>query len=384
LHAHTTEEIAYDLGDALATYRKNRAQGMDVKPPWREKKYRPLSFSSGYGWRASDDRRRFKEPRLRLSLGKSEAPIWLALPKVVDSSTALTVGHERWGEVKLCWDRDARAWSLHVAYRAVVAPVPGDPGVLVAVDEGIINPMALAVATPIGFDVLVIGGRQGRAIRHRRNKSNAKIQKLLSETKPGSRRHKHLVRAKKANQARTARRLRDFDHQVSRKAADFVTRHKAGRVVVGDVRGIEANTRKEHRPRKETRQELSQWRRSAHESYLHHKTGIGPEHVNERLTTKTCPACGARNRPKGRDYRCRVCGFRCHRDAVGAINILMIATHGELTPIGPDQKVRTTYLRAVKYWSTDQSRAHSNKVLCQRRQDLARVRSTAENPARPF
>jgi hypothetical protein len=47
LHAHTTEEIAYDLKDAIATARVNRRAGMKVRSPWRRKNYRPLSFTAG-------------------------------------------------------------------------------------------------------------------------------------------------------------------------------------------------------------------------------------------------------------------------------------------------------------------------------------------------
>lgn len=80
------------------------------------------------------------------------------------------------------------------------------------------------------------------------------------------------------------------------------------------------------------------------------KTGVAIEHLTERTTTRTCPKCRKHNRPKGRDYRCS-CGFRCHRNAVGAINIWLPATYGELIPIGADVCIRVTCLRAVPRWS---------------------------------
>ena len=102
------------------------------------------------------------------------------------------------------------------------------------------------------------------------------------------------------------------------------------------------------------------------------------EHLDESGSTKTCPACKTRNRPTGRDYRCKNpdCGFACHRDAVGAINILQKAIHGAYVPIGPDTTIRVTYLRAVERWSKDQRNAHQ-KV--QRRK--ARALSSAQNRA---
>ena len=44
-HAHTAQAIAYDLNDALATMRENKKAGRKARAPWREKKYRPLSFT---------------------------------------------------------------------------------------------------------------------------------------------------------------------------------------------------------------------------------------------------------------------------------------------------------------------------------------------------
>ena len=58
------------------------------------------------------------------------------------------------------------------------------------------------------------------------------------------------------------------------------------------------------------------------------------------------------------------------------MNILQKAIYGEYIPIGPDTKVRVTYLRAVERWSADQRKAH-RKVQCQK----ARALSSAQNRA---
>lgn len=369
LHAHTVEEVAYDLHDAIETSRTNRKAGMKVRAPWRKKNYRPLSFTAGYGWRV-------KGKKLKLSLGLKDhhlSRINLDLPEVADPATGQAVPYSEWGEVRLCWDQDARQWSLHIAVPTVPAPVL-DPSKVVAIDEGIINPMALATRTEDGFDVLVINGREVRAIKRERNKAVGSISRLLSRTKQGSKRHRHLVASKKKVKARANARLYDFNHQVAHKAASFVQDHGCGRVVVGDVRGIERNTEKKRRARRSTRQQLSQWERGEQEGLLSHKLGATLEHINEAFTSRTCPACLEHNRPRGRDYRCKHCGFSCHRDAVGAINILVLATHdGVFTPIGPGCQIRVTYLRAVPRWSPGQRRAQSAKS--------ARARSKAENPA---
>jgi len=44
--------------------------------------------------------------------------------------------------------------------------------------------------------------------------------------------------------------------------------------------------------------------------------------VPEEYTSPICPVCGDKNHAVGRNYECKSCGFRYHRDGVGAINIL--------------------------------------------------------------
>ncbi|HEY6284034.1 MAG TPA: zinc ribbon domain-containing protein [Ktedonobacteraceae bacterium] len=46
---------------------------------------------------------------------------------------------------------------------------------------------------------------------------------------------------------------------------------------------------------------------------------------SERGTSSRCPACGHTHKPKGRNWVCRVCGFRGHRDLVGSVNMHALA-----------------------------------------------------------
>ena len=127
--------------------RENKKAGRKARAPWREKKYRPLSFTKDFGWRITP------EGQLALSLGRGRDRILLPLPEVV-SRDGVPVGPGRWGEIRLCWSITARRWTLHICYgtpsRALPAPVEGGPSVTVAIDEGIINPMALSARMPDG------------------------------------------------------------------------------------------------------------------------------------------------------------------------------------------------------------------------------------------
>ncbi|MDA8400513.1 MAG: transposase [Actinomycetota bacterium] len=371
LHAHTTEAIGYDLNEVIRTSRTNRKNGMKVRAPWRKKNYRPLSFSAGSGWRVRPD------GTLGLSLGRGRPPIVGALPNVEDSATGEAVPVSRWGEIQLCWDKDNRRFSLHIPYKTERQGSDGEA--VTAIDEGVINPMALATfLDDRTIDVTIINGREARAIKRQRNKAVGALQKKLSKTKNGSRKHRRLVAATKRVKGKARLTLRDFDHQVARKAANHVIEHRSGRLVVGDVRGIEQKTKQKRSIGRHGRQQLSQWSRGTQEHYLAENTGLEPEHLNESGSTKTCPACGARNRPTGRDYRCKNpdCGFTCHRDAVGAINILQKATHGDYVPIGPDVTIRVTYLRDEKRWSPDQRNTH-RMVQCRKAITLSSAKNQA-------
>lgn len=93
LHAHTVQLILGDLMDAVSTYRSNRDSGdKNARAPHREKNYRPLEFTAGFGWRVTPDGR-----RIALSFGKGHKRIALPLPEIADPKTGEILPSERWG-----------------------------------------------------------------------------------------------------------------------------------------------------------------------------------------------------------------------------------------------------------------------------------------------
>lgn len=187
LHAHTVQLILGDLMDAVSTYRSNRDSGdKNARAPHREKNYRPLEFTAGFGWRVTPDGR-----RIALSFGKGHKRIALPLPEIADPKTGEILPSERWGSMQLCWDRNARKWSLHIS---VPTPKPpqGNPDIIAAIDEGIINPMTVAIETEDSYDVLVVNGRHARAVKHYRNTRIATLQEKLSRCVKGSKRWRKL------------------------------------------------------------------------------------------------------------------------------------------------------------------------------------------------
>ncbi|MDX6347427.1 MAG: putative transposase [Streptomyces sp.] len=403
LHSQTVQGIAYDLWEMIRGTQTRRRKGeTDTRFPWREKRYRPLSFTANFGWRLTP------QGAFALSFGKGRRRIVLPVPEFVGRDGTL-VTPERWGEVKLCWDLVARGWFLHISYYLTSDALPDtsaltdehhDRVVTVAVDEGIVNAMTLAAPAPDGaMEVLVVNGRSARSIKRERNKAVGKIQSKLARCRNGSRRHRRLVLAKKKSQANAKSRLRDFNHQVTAKANAFVRKvvdaHRetapdgvvvAVRLVVGDAREVERDLNRKRRSSRRTRQQLSQWERGTQERQLAYKTGLAIEHIDEAFTSQTCPACGCRRRMRGRWYKCRneMCRFRSHRDVVGGVNIHTLAVNdGTFVPAGPGLQIRVMYLRAQVGWSTGQRSRHAVHQHALRRagRPCPEARSSALNRA---
>ncbi|SRR5258707_4449209 len=92
-------------------------------------------------------------------------------------------------------------------------------------------------------------------------------------------------------------------------------------LVLGDVRDIRQNLEAGS-----NNQRLHQWSFGHARHLLTYKAErMGMQVVlhEERHTSKTCPIYGQRKKssPKGRNSVCKTCGYRAHRDGVGAMNI---------------------------------------------------------------
>lgn len=79
--------------------------------------------------------------------------------------------------------------------------------------------------------------------------------------------------------------------------------------------------------RKDMRRRLNQWPFRKLQSYVEYKTlerGYAAHylpHEQVRRTSSTCPICGAKNKPNGHVFLCKVCGYVGDRHFVGAYNI---------------------------------------------------------------
>ncbi len=126
--------------------------------------------------------------------------------------------------------------------------------------------------------------------------------------------------------------MRDLEHKISHAIVAEAVEHKASTIVYGDVRDIADGMDKGAVHNQRT----SQWNHGKVRAYVEYKAqaeGIAVVLQDEHYTSKTCPRCGNRHKPRGRTYKCPACKFQSHRDVVGQINILSAHKFGELGKI---------------------------------------------------
>jgi len=171
-------------------------------------------------------------------------------------------------------------------------------------------------------NAIIITGRKLRSIKRLRDKEQAKIRSKMSKCQKGSRQYKKYNRALYNIKYKSEKQILDSVHKTTKLYLDFCLENNISKVYYGDLDGC---TRDTHgRTNKLIGQKLNEWNYGLIMLQIHNKLeryGIELIKVGEFYTSKKCPVCGKLNKPKGREYVCS-CGYRQHRDIVGAINIL--------------------------------------------------------------
>jgi len=290
-----------------------------------------------------------EQGRIRLALAREYDPIWVELPAHL---ALLPVAVFR--QVQLVYHIATRHNHWHITVDDGIVPPPCEAQKAMAVDLGEIHPAACTN----GEHSTIIACRELRANAQHRNKKTADLQKMIARCTTGSRRWKKLTRTRKELQAQTEAKQRDMLHKVSRAVIEEAQNMEAGTIVIGDVRDVADKTKQERRMSRENRQKISNWPHGKLRQYITYKAaavGITTELINEAYTSKTCPnpACGHRNKPKGRNYVCAQCGYVGHRDNVGSTNILSKYKTGKLAQRLPCKFIKYRY--PVRRASVDRS-----------------------------
>lgn len=302
LHSQSSQAVADSFYGALSGWREKRKSGNyeGLRPPYKQKRYFKVQ------WKSSAIRLR-DDSVLRLSNGRGEDPL-LEDPLLIDWPSATEPKR-----VEIGWD--GQQYELRCQYKVEPAAEPKG-NETAGVDLGEIH--LAAVYTDSGS--FLFNGRELRSLRRQQNRTKARFAKKIARKTRGSRRWKRLVRAKNRKLETVRSQILDLLHKQSTRLVNTLHERRVRTVVVGDVTGI----RERIDYGKKANQKLHQWCYSKFASMLEYKArlhGMTVERVGEAYTSQECPSCQNRKKPSGREYRCSECGFKGHRDVVGAANI---------------------------------------------------------------
>jgi len=328
LHSQSIQSVAQQFSTNLRVTREVRKENPKIRYPYKNKKYFRVQWKNS----GKSNAVKVNGRNIILNNGRGNKPLKLRLPRTLANCQPKIV--------ELIW-RNGYWLSLVVEVDDKESVIGSR---VAAGDMGEIH----AIAMTDGYDALIINGRKLRAVKQYRNKKIAQLQQKMGKCVKYSRRWNKLNRAKQRVIERTRRRIKDLNHKITFLAIDWCVKRNITTLVIGDLSGIAKNTK--GRLSHVARQKISQWSFYAQKQYLKYKAkevGIEVVLVSEAYTSRTCPRCGTINRPKHRNYSCSNCKLQCHRDIVGAYNILTMYRYDALVPDDLFPYPKPKYLRIL-------------------------------------
>lgn len=332
LHSQTIQSVAEKINSNLETARTNREREFKangrIKTEYASEPKRLFSVT----WKKLGIK--IQNGKIHLSNGLKNTPLSVSLPlKYLNCNINIA-------ELVL----DAGVFYLHLTIDTGIVPKnPLERLKTAGVDMGEIH---IAYCTSDDGNTVGISGRQLRSVKQLRNKRFASLDEQLSKCKNGSKRHKKLSRLKRKASSKLKRQQRDILHKASRQLVNFCEENKVANIVIGDVRDIADGVDLG----KKTNQKISQWAHGQFSNYVKQKAktiGINTKLIDESYSSKTCSVCGhvKKNSVQGRNYSCKECQSKIHRDANGSANICSKARYGEYSQVQVNQ---IKYLKPVK------------------------------------
>ncbi len=177
---------------------------------------------------------------------------------------------------------------------------------IMGVDLGLKNP---AVAVVEGGKTKFIGnGRQCKFIKRKHRSVRRKLGKLKK------------LKAIKKRHNKEQQWMKDQDHKISRQIVNYAKENQVAVIRMERLTNIR-NTAKTSRKNEKNLYTWSFYRLAKYIEYKAILAGIKIEYVNPEYTSQKCPKCGKCNKANDRKYACG-CGFKTHRDRLGAMNII--------------------------------------------------------------
>jgi putative transposase len=315
IHSQSVQMVCHAFLANVDTAIQVKKTNKSMRLPYKQKVFYPLM------WPKQAVKKVGKSLVLPMGRGRSS----IKLP--------INLSGQELGGCKLVWNE---GYELHISIEnACLERDLDQQECLAAVDLGQIH---LAAAVTETGKARIVTGRGIRSLKRFRSKALGKIAKKHSRCAKGSRRSRKLRRAGSKIKARIKRRIRDQRHQATASTIRFLKEEKITKFYVGNPKGIQ-----KRRCGRWHNQRISQWEFAKDLHYLEYKSkkaGILCFNGTERGTSSCCPKCGHRKRVKGRNWRCPLCEFECHRDVVGGMNMFPLAFGKSV-----DKPKEITYLR---------------------------------------
>jgi putative transposase len=336
LHSQSAQMVCHAFLANIDTATQLRRSGRkEIRYPWRDKVFYPLMWPAQAVCVDGNS--------IVLPMGRGRKSIVLDKPDWLKEASAC----------KLVWNGVCD--ELHVVVESEAAQeAPGDNHA--CIDLGQIH---LATVVTNTGEALIVSGRGLRCEKRRMNKMHGSMAKKLSRCTKGSRRWKKLRRTRATQASRIERRVRDMRHKATSQAIDFCIYNKVGKLFVGNPDGVRRN-----RCGRKHNQRMSQWEYGRDINYLEQKSkkaAIECFNGSERGTSSRCPECGAKHKPKGRNWHCNACGFSGHRDVVGGAN---------MHPLAFGEKIKFPSLKDITYLRPSQRRQGTGKTSGMNNQSL--------------
>ena len=177
---------------------------------------------------------------------------------------------------------------------------------IIGIDLGLKIP-AVAV-TESGTTKFFGNGRQNKFIKRKHRSTRRKLGKLKK------------LKALRKRHNKEQRWMKDQDHKISRQIVDFAKKNQAAVIRLEKLSGIRQTARTSRKNEKNLHT-WSFYRLAQFIEFKSYLAGIKVEYVNPKYTSQKCPVCAELNKANDRKYKCK-CGFKTHRDRLGAMNII--------------------------------------------------------------
>lgn len=257
LHSHTVVAIVDKYCDSREATQERRKNGdFKARYPWKKKKYYVIPYKEA-GMEISKQKIILKHYSYQVDLKhlfkKNERKLkrlndFIEIPNLAKEDISNITYAEIVYKNGYYWFH----YSVNVLEKeptGVFRPAGCDLGEI----------HSLAVATE--DKALIISGRAIRAIKQYRAKKLAELSKKMSKCKKGSRKWKRYNMAYQQIKNKSRQQIDYLIHKSTKEVINFLIKENVSDLVIGNPAGIEKDTRKDMRKRRNStrRQQLSTW-----------------------------------------------------------------------------------------------------------------------------